>query len=313
MIPNQQSIVAKKALADFLKQPENHIFCTELTGGSNEGTIFKCTYQTTDYVIKFFTNRESGKNETAWAQHASDHGVGPKFYYADPTASSMITAFAKGDSLVPDTANSSAVIKSIAANLAKLHHSSAPFAHASDIFTRIDAKYKKLHCAGKLKDILENGMQLVKIIEAEVKKFEVSPAPCHSDLNWGNIFISNDQVTLIDWGDAALGNPYYDIAAFFVLNCIEKKNEMLFFQHYDEKFLNPEWHAYMQLLKQLVYFEFALGLLLGVQAGKSELLNAQEIPPVEPISYYLTLLAKKEIKVDSDFLYNMAIASLDML
>ena len=66
----------------------------------------------------------------------------------------------------------------------------------------------------------------------------------------------------------------------------------------------------MQLYKQLVYFEFALNLLLGVQAGKSELLHVHDIPQVNNIAYYLTLLAEKEVKIDSDFLYNMAIASL---
>ena len=141
-------------------------------------------------------------------------------------------------------------------------------------------------------------------------KLLVPLAPCHNDLNWGNIFVNND-VTLIDWGDATLGNPYYDIAAFFVLNVIEPENEKLFLEHYDTKLLNPQWQAYMRLLKQLVYFEFALNLLLGVQAGKSELLHVHELPKVSPISYYLTLLAKKEVKVDSDFLHTMALASLN--
>ena len=130
-------------------------------------------------------------------------------------------------------------------------------------------------------------------------------------MNWGNIFVNNDHVTLIDWGDAALGNPYYDIAAFLALNCVRAENEQLFFEHYDAKLLTPQWQAYMQSLKQLVYFEFALNLLLGVQTSKNELLHAQELPKVNRISYYLTVLAKKEVKVDSDFLSTMAIASLN--
>ena len=306
--------LAPKVLADFLKQPENEISCMELTGGSEEGSIFKCTYQSAVYVIKFFTNKEAGKNEIAWTKHASELGIGPKFFCAASDNSYMITAFATGDSLVPETANASTILKGIAINLAKLHHSSATFAHVSDIFTRIDAKYKKLQCSGPLKDMLANGMQQVKTIEVQLKKISVTPEPCHNDLNWGNIFVDeNNHVTLIDWGDAALGNPFYDIAAFFVLNCIEAENEKLFFELYDAELLNPEWKGYMQLLKQLVYFEFALNLLLGVQTSKNELLHAQELPKVNRVSDYLTLLANKEVKVDSEFLYRMAIASLAML
>lgn len=66
----------------------------------------------------------------------------------------------------------------------------------------------------------------------------------------------------------------------------------------------------MQLCKQLVHFEFALNLLLGVQAGKRELLHEPLIPQVKPVSFYLTQLAERNIKIDSEFLYHMASASL---
>jgi hypothetical protein len=134
---------ALKALACFLNQPEQDISCTKLLGGSEEGMIFKCLYQEGGYVIKFFSNREAGKNEIAWTKHASDLDIGPKLFYADPIGSYMITAFIQGNSLVPDIANSPAVLRTITANLVKLHHSSAPFAQTSDIFKRIETKYSK--------------------------------------------------------------------------------------------------------------------------------------------------------------------------
>lgn len=305
--------IAAQLLGIFLGQPIDTISCTELSGGSEEGTIFKCAYQNSDYVIKFFTNTDVAKNEIAWTKHASDLGIGPQFFYADPDGTYMITAFAKGNSLVPETANSAAIIKSIAVNLAKLHQSSAPFAHQSDVFKRINEKYKKLHCSGLLKDTLENKWDQIKVIDSQIEKWGILMAPCHNDLNWGNIFTDNHNVTFIDWGDAALGNPYYDIAAFLVLNCISSENEKLFFEYYDAKLLNSQLRVYIQQLKKLVYFEFALNLLLGVQAGKKELLHAQELTKVKQVNYYLYLLAKKEVKVDSDFLYEMALAALAIL
>lgn len=306
---DQPSVAAKKALAAFLNQPADDISCKLLTA-SEEAIIVKCTHQVTSYIVKLFSTSQSGENEIAWTRHASDLGIGPKLYYADSTGNYMLIEFAKGNSLVPATANTPAIIKSIATSVARLHHSSAPFAHESDMFARIDTKYKKLNCSGILKDMSENDLQQVKKIETQLQSLEISPVPCHNDLNWGNIFASNNRVTLIDWGDAAPGNPYYDIAAFFVLNVIEKENEKLFFEQYDGKLLSAEWQAYMQLYKQLVYFEFALNLLLGVQARKSELLHAQDITQVNHINYYLTLLAEQEVEIDSAFLYNMAIASL---
>ncbi len=181
------------------------------------------------------------------------------------------------------------------------------------MFTCINTKYKKLNCSGELKDLLEDSLQHIKKIEPHLQSLEVAPVPCHNDLNPGNIFTNNDQVTLIDWGDSSLGNPYYDIAAFFVLNMIEPENEKLFLQQYDAKLLSPQWQTDMELYKQVVYFEFTLNLLSGVQAGKGELLHAPHIPQVNNVNYYLTLLAKREVEIDSSFLYSMAIASLNKL
>jgi thiamine kinase-like enzyme len=181
------------------------------------------------------------------------------------------------------------------------------------MFERIDTKYKKLTVSGELYDLLKKSFQYVKSIQTRLQDLTVSLAPCHNDLNPGNIFVHNDQVTFIDWGDAALGNPYYDIAAFFVLNVIEAENQKLFFEHYDKKLLSPEWQAYMHLCKQVVYFEFALNLLGGVQAGKNELLHAIHIPEVQTVNYYLTRLAARDVEIDSIFLYSMALASVNKI
>ena len=300
---------AKAIIAHFLQKSEDAISCKTLRS-SDEATVVKCTHLITNYIVKFFSTSEFGKNEITWTQHASDLGIGPKLYYADPNGSYMAIEFMEGNSLVPAIANTPAVIKSVATSVAKLHSSCASSARVSDMWARIDAKYKKLKLTGELKDIVENCIQHVKKIKVKLQNLEVSPTPCHNDLNPGNIFVNNDQVTFIDWGDAALGNPYYDIAAFFILNIITKESENLFFEQYNAKLLNPQWQAYMQLYKQVVYFEFALNLLLGVQSGKNELLHMQDIPKVNTINYYLTLLAKQEVEIDNDFLYAMAIASL---
>ena len=311
ILRDNPNIVAQKALADFLQQPIAGIACKSVSGGSEEGAIVQCTHLGTNYIVKFFSSSEFGNNEIALTQHASDLGIGPKLYYTDQAQRYMIIEFAKGNSLVPATANTPTIIKNIATSLTKLHKSHAPFVHPSYMFTRIDAKYKNLHCSGALKDILEKRLQLVKKIEDQFQNFPVSLVPCHNDLNPGNVFVHNNQVILIDWGDAALGSPYFDIAAFLILNAISAENEKLFFKHYDSKLLTPQWQTYMLLNKQLVYFEFALNLLGGAQAGNQKLLHTQVTPLVNNIDYYLTLFAKREAKIGSAFLYHMALSSLN--
>ncbi len=302
---------AAKILADILNQPVDSIFCELLKGGTEEDIAVKCrSYDTTDYVIKLFKSPELGKNEIEWTRLASDLQIGPKLFHADSAGNYMIMAFAQGTNLVPATANMSEVIKSLVSSLSRLHQSAASFARPSDMFSRIETKYKKLNSSGQIEKTLEDSRELVEKIKVEFQEIPVALVPCHNDLNPGNIYVLDHRITLIDWGDSALGNPYYDIAAFFVLNVIEPNNEKLFFEQYDAKMLLPEWQRYMQLCKQLVHFEFALNLLLGVQAGKRELLHEPLIPQVKPVSFYLTQLAERNIKIDSEFLYHMASASL---
>jgi tRNA A-37 threonylcarbamoyl transferase component Bud32 len=312
-ISAQPALTAKEALAAFLHQPIDTISCEPLTGGSEEDSLQKCTYLDTSYVVKLLNNQASGKNEIAWTQLASDLGIGPRLYYADPQACLMIIEFAKGNSLVPISANAPAILKSIATSLTRLHQSAAPFAYVSDMFTRIQDKQKKLHCSGKLQEMIATGLKRIAEIQVQLSELTVPLTPCHNDLNPGNIFVHDNQVTLIDWGDAALGNPYYDIAAFFVLNCIDSKGEQTFFEQYGPTILGSKLQTYMSLYKQLVHFEFALNLLLGVQARNSEMLHKHTIPQVNELSYYLTLLAERKADINSTFLYSMAIASLTQM
>lgn len=133
--------------------------------------------------------------------------------------------------------------------------------------------------------------------------------PCHNDLNPGNIFIKKDKVIFIDWGDSAIANPYYDIAIFFVLNSIPEQQQNFFLEQYNKKLLASNWQEYLNLLKNMVHFEFALNLLRGVQEQKPELLFKSNIEPVKQLDYYLDRLSK-EPNLTTDFLYEMAIASL---
>lgn len=312
-LPAKQHKQPEQVLAEFLAQSADAISCQLLSGGSEEGNLVKCTYGTTNYVIKYFGDSAFGANEILWTRHASEFGIGSFVYYTDSAERYMITEFVHGNSLVPSTANTAVVIQGVATCLAKLHHSSLPSARISDLFTRIDIKYKKLQCSGQLKDMLERAIEYVESVKEQWQMDRVPNVPCHNDLNWGNIFVDGNRVTLIDWGDAALGNPYYDIAAFLVLNVINPQAESLFFEQYDARLLDSEWQTYIRVCKQLVYFEFAVNLLLGVQAGNSALLHAEQVTAVDDIDLYLSRLAARDVEVNGTFLYEMAVASLNRM
>lgn len=309
---NDAVTVAQKVLAQFLQKPAKNIHCTLLNGGSEEDRVIWCAVPNTEYIVKMFNPQKSGTSEIAWTRFASDLGIGPLFYHADSDGRYMITAVAEGAPLIPETANTREVLTAVAAALSKLHVADAPLGKESDMFVRIEAKYSRIQCTGALQDLLEKRLHYIGEIKIQLRTLYVKPVPCHNDLNWGNIFAHNGIVIIIDWGDAVLGNPYYDVAAFLVLNVINAENERFFFEQYNVSLLAQDfWSDEIKFYKQLVCFEFALNLLLGVQVLDSVLLHVDQLPSIHPLSHYLTLLARKEIHIDDRFLYEMAIASLD--
>ena len=303
--------IAQRALALFFNQPVDTVSCTPLAGGLDDAAVVKCDYQNISYIVKVFGNHEAGQREAAWTEHASALGIGPKFYYADPVGSYIIMEFVEGNSLIPVTANDHDTLKKIAASVALLHKSFAPFAHESDVFARINAKCKRLNVSGELKDVLEAAWTHSEGIKARIKDVAVPLAPCQNDLNPRNIFSSNNRVVIIDWGDAAMGDPYYDIAVLLILNAIGKESEKFFLEQYDAKLFEPQYYAYLQAFKQLVYFEFALNLLFSVQEMNLELLHMRRIEQVRDLNHYLTIFAQQDAVTDSTFFYSMAMASLN--
>ncbi len=302
-------IKAQEVINLFLDIPDHEIKCEQVRDSSDGSAVVKCAFKDKKYIIKLFDKIDLGKNEITWFKHASKLGIGPSIYQADIAFKYIILEFVDGQSLTLEKAQDPLILKEIAHDLVLLHTSSLVGVQKKEIFPQIYNKYEKLKTGGKLQNLLSNFIQYAKNIQEKVQSRAVPLVPCHNDLNPGNIFIKGDKVIVIDWGDASFGDPYYDIAAFFILNSINKQQQFFFLEHYDKKLLEPYWQEYLELLEHMVYFEFSLNLLRGVQEQKQELLFKQCIPAVKPLEYYLAHFSK-ETNLEINFFYQMAIASL---
>jgi hypothetical protein len=304
---------AQKALANFLHCTIEEINCKSLAGGLAEGTVNRCQYKDKAYLVKLFEGHEElGKKEIAWTHHASDLGVGPHMHYGDLLGTFLITEFVQGHSLTLPEAHNPIILKNLAHKLLLLHTSSAPWAQEEKIMPRIEEKYKNLTLSsGPLKEMLEKDWQILKKTENVLQSMHVPATPCQNDLNPRNIFVGeNSKITIIDWGDASLSNPYYDVAVFSVLHQLTKEAEIIFLQEYNPLLLEPVWQNYFKNLKQMVRFEFALNLLGGVEAENKKLLDKDSLPKVEKLEIYIKSFASYT-PLHTEFLYSMALASLN--
>jgi len=303
--------IAHEALKKFLQKPSGTITCNLLTGGIGEDAVVKCSHGDTNYIVKLFQDTAIGKNEALWTEFASHLGIGPSMYYADPAGTYFIIKCVTGTSLTSKKIANPLILQNIAKAVALLHRSNTLFAHKADIFTRIKSKYESLQTSGALQSLLVSLWRHLEILKASILSVNVVLVPCHNDLNPRNIFVDGNHATLIDWGDASMDNPFYDIAAFFILNSLTQEQEELFLTEYDVALLEKHWQSYLSMLKQFVRFEFALNVLHGVQEYKKDLLAAIKLPQTKSLQHYLALFAEQQVSTDAPFKYSMALASLN--
>ncbi len=305
--PATAVLLAQQAVADFLKVSPQKVDCSQLLGGYDIGAVVKCTYKTTQYIVKVFPVPHKGEQEALWTKFAASLGIAPAVAAAEPTGKYFIMDFVPGNSLTPATLTNN-ILETTAQHLKKLHQAPASLGQTNDIFTQIKRKYHELTPFNALKTMLTARWKELQRLKVSAPT-PIPLAPCHNDLNPRNIFVNGSQVTFIDWGDAAQGNPYYDLVIFIVLNNLTPEQEATFLTAYDSKLLAPEWQSYLADLKQILRFEFALNLLLGVQEIDKRLLTKRKLPATEPLGYYLRLFAE-QAPIDAMFLYSMALASL---
>jgi Ser/Thr protein kinase RdoA (MazF antagonist) len=273
-------------------------------------TVIRCQTTGQAYIVKIFRDSTAARNEIEWTRHADRLGIGPHVYYADFDTKTLLTDLAPGASFNPAKIQKPIILQNIASYLLKLHTSHPSFTpNARDLFSSMEEKYNQLSTEGELKHVLVTSWHYLLSIKKDIDAMHSHLVPCHNDLNPLNIFVDSNNVTFIDWGDASIGNRYYDILVFLVLNNISPENEQLFLQAYDQQLIQPTWQHYLTLLRQCVHFDFALNLLLGVQEQQKALLHRVQIDETQPLSHYLERMANK-LDFDAPSLYHMALASL---
>jgi aminoglycoside phosphotransferase (APT) family kinase protein len=97
----------------------------------------------------------------------------------------------------------------------------------------------------------------------ELKRHEYQPAILHGEYIPGHVLVSNGQFTAVDWGEALVGDPAFDVAwMYHELNLGFKKNETdlgeLFVESYEKfsgrKLSNLEFCKDMVALKLAVWY-----------------------------------------------------------
>jgi thiamine kinase-like enzyme len=155
--------------------------------------------------------------EKAAADAAHAAGVGPQVTAFLLEDGCLVTAFVAGRSL--ERADVQADVARVAQALRAVHHGHAVRATFSPFRTGERYRELTLRRGGRLPAACDEAAAAARSIEAALPPFK--PALCHNDLLPANLLDDGEQLWIIDWEYAGMGDPFFDLGNLSGMNGFE--------------------------------------------------------------------------------------------
>lgn len=149
---------------------------------------------------------------------------------------------------------------------------------------------------------------------AEMRQASPQYVLCHGDINPSNMFLVDGRLILVDWADALISEPFFDVAIASVLNALDTEQESQLFSAYLQREPTQEdWDLFM-FMRQAVHMGFALNILGCLIEQK----YAFPLEPMQATTPLSTLLKTGQILFEGNHrdpdlaeIYQLALASLE--
>jgi hypothetical protein len=97
----------------------------------------------------------------------------------------------------------------------------------------------------------------------------LTKAPCHNDLNIGNVLFDGSKTWLIDWEAAGIEDPFFDLATVCNQFAFNRRMADIFIKTYFDQTPTQYQQAKLFLMRQIVYHYQAVHFLnYAASAGK---------------------------------------------
>ncbi|MBY0353292.1 phosphotransferase [Candidatus Babeliales bacterium] len=243
---------------------------TVLKGGASGAQLYKLSDGAKNYVLRDISHRseEDRIREISAQKNASENGYGPELYAYDVSQGKLIMSFLQACAQPNDRHQE--MIKLVEA-LKKMHQGSA--------FFKCTSLVQQIKTFNSQVSILPKGIDRKKIAHLldEISSLDVYPkCLTHRDLNPNNIFFTDQGVKFIDFENAALDDPFVDVATVIIFYQYAGAMENEFLKLYLGKEASQQDKDHLELMKKAVSLFYGLILLLLSKVGDS--LQEMNIP-----------------------------------
>lgn len=255
-----------------------------LHGGLSGSPVYKLVVDGRPFVLRLMQEVSLLHNplrQLTSMQLASERELTPCLHYVDLELAVSISAFVEHQPALANLRHDAGQAGSFGDLLRRLHSGPA-FPEFLDGFQMIQ---------GGLQQLTQAGVALPSLIQDLVAEHEpvtlalqphLTSAPCHNDLNPGNVLFDGQRFWLIDWEGACMGDPMLDLAGAIHWFMLDAGQEAALLNAYFQRSPSQQELAKLALMKQVSWCLYALIFLLtslqGERAGVDEAIDRQELP-----------------------------------
>ncbi len=238
----------------------NNNFIKKLGGLNNSNYLINI--QDLKYVLRLPSkdNKNNFYHENLILNTIKPYNISPEIVYHSKNNGILLSKYIESEKFNIDFYNSSFFINILAHKLKSLHklESTNSFNPFKSIYGNIDfltkVNYKFNHDINLI-------ISKLRKLEKDLSK-DIHYGLCHNDLNTSNILYSNDNVYLIDFEFAGMGDIFFDLATVSWFLKDEFQDELIinYFGYFDLKYKNKLkdylfivklWNATWSLIKSI--------------------------------------------------------------
>lgn len=289
VLPSAAQSALKRVLDD---QPVESI--TPLQGGFSSSKLYKVNTATQSYVLRLIDPQRSFADrdrEIKCMEIASQEDIAPKVYYANPKDGIIMMEFIQSSPLSKEEQSPKIRLPRLGQILKKLHKS-PPFPKTISAQEEIQKVVSKLAMKKiKLPELVSEVLTNIQKIEGPLQK-TAKLVPCHNDLNPNNILFTQNQIKIIDWEGAGMGDPYFDLATIALFFVFDPKDEGILLKSYFGAPLIPAQKHRLYLMKQVALCFYGLALLSASHSEQQLPLSSEEIDALPSFSAFLKAIGE---------------------
>jgi thiamine kinase-like enzyme len=236
---------------------------------------FRARFGGVDYVIRVpgkdtnLLEIDRGAERIA-NERAARIGIAPPVVAMLDDPQCIVTVFVEGEDMDAADLRQPAMLTDVARSLHAIHDLGEPLPTSFDSFRVVETYADTARKRGaRPHPAYEEALGHARAIEAALSGHEHDSVPCHNDLLAANFIRGPEQLWIVDWEYAGMGDRYFDLANFAVNNELGEAGELDLLEVYFAERPSARRVSTLRLMKFMSDFREAMWGV--VQTALSEL------------------------------------------